>query len=319
LVPGLATGIGSLPFADPILAAEHALTATPRLPCAPQLPNHDPRELMIPQWLGALPEVAVAPDGSISLRDDVRTYDGDPRTEFTPEAHSGLLAFLDVAGARADELPRVKVQCTGPLTLGLALVDAGMAPADAFRRAGEVVRAWLPRTSLILFFDEPGLVAWSGNDAPLEHEAAVDLLSGSLAAVTATTGVHVCGDGALPIALEAGPTIVGVEVSEHTVAGAGPLVRHLDAGGWIAWGAVPTGRPIGESVEPLWKNLASVWCEFAKRGADPVAIRSRAIITPACGLARHGVSQAEHALLLAGEIAARVHDQSIAARLTLGA
>ena len=44
-----------------------------------------------------------------------------------------------------------------------------------------------------------------------------------------------------------------------------------------------------------------------------------AIITPACGLAGHGLTQAERALRLAAEIAGRVGDQSVAARLTVGA
>ena len=47
--------------------------------------------------------------------------------------------------------------------------------------------------------------------------------------------------------------------------------------------------------------------------------RARGIITPACGLAGYGASQAERVLGIARELAARVHDQAVAARLTLGA
>ena len=43
------------------------------------------------------------------------------------------------------------------------------------------------------------------------------------------------------------------------------------------------------------------------------------MITPACGLAGYGASQAERVLGIARELAARVHDQAVAARLTLGA
>jgi len=43
------------------------------------------------------------------------------------------------------------------------------------------------------------------------------------------------------------------------------------------------------------------------------------VITPACGLAGYGASQAERVLGIARELAARVHDQAVAARLTLGA
>ena len=67
LVPGLATGIGSLPHLDPTEAVRVSLTETPRLPFAPQLPNRSPREGMIAEWIVALPEVTVADDGSFSI------------------------------------------------------------------------------------------------------------------------------------------------------------------------------------------------------------------------------------------------------------
>ena len=97
------------------------------------------------------------------------------------------------------------------------------------------------------------------------------------------------------------------------------LARFLDGDGWIAWGAVPTDRPVGESADPHWRMLARVWCELTRRGCDPVPLRTRGVITPACGLAGYGASQAERVLGIARELAARVHDQAVAARLTLGA
>ena len=66
-------------------------------------------------------------------------------------------------------------------------------------------------------------------------------------------------------------------------------------------------------------TLARVWCDLTRRGCDPVPLRTRGLITPACGLAGYGASQAERVLGIARELAARVHDQAVAARLTLGA
>jgi hypothetical protein len=171
----------------------------------------------------------------------------------------------------------------------------------------------------VLFFDEPALVAWRSYDTPIEHEAAVDVLSGALAAPACPTGVHVCGQGDVRLALEAGPQVLGVEVATTLIDDADVLARHLDADGWIAWGAVPTDRPVGESSEPLWRALVGVWCELTRRGCDPIRLRTQSVVTPACGLAGHGPTQAERALRLARELADRVHDQAIAARLTLGA
>jgi methionine synthase II (cobalamin-independent) len=327
LLPGLATGIGSLPHTDARAAAEAVLRCLPEMPAVPQLPARDPREGMVAQWIGALPEVTVAPDGSIT---NIRSSVAAPICIFDEHAHSGLLAFIDVARALERPPTRVKAQITGPLTLGVALVAAGMPARRAFRRAAEAVRAWsvaiedllaerLPESSLVLFFDEPALVLWRRGDAPLDRESATDVLSGALAAVDCVTGVHVCGDGDLGLALEAGPQVLGVEVSDTLSRDAIAIARFLDGDGWIAWGAVPTDRPVGESAEKHWRRLGGVWCELTRRGCDPVALRARGLITPACGLAGYGASQAERVLGIARALAARVHDQAIAARLTLGA
>src|SRR5918912_1121705 len=94
LVPGLATGIGSLPHSDAYAAAALVLRCLPELPAAPQLPARDPREGMIAQWAAALPEVSIAPDGGIVLGD---RDDREPSCRFDRDAHAGLLALFDVA------------------------------------------------------------------------------------------------------------------------------------------------------------------------------------------------------------------------------
>jgi len=324
--PGLATGIGSLPFTDAVAAADLVLRVHPRLPAVPQLAT--PREGVIAQWAGALGEVTVRPDGSLEV--DRPHGREEIVASFDEVSHTGLLRFLDVAAAAPTAITRVKAQIVGPLTLGVALVEAGLDVERAFARARDAVQAWFEALEALLasrlrgarpliFLDEPALVLWRRDDAPLDREDAIDLLSSALAGCSVETGVHVCGGGDLRLAFEAGPTVLGVPVSPAVVADVGTLVRHLDADGWIAWGAVPTDRPIGESPEPLWRALIGLWCDLTQRGCEPVRLRNQAIITPACGLASHGVTQAAHALALASELAERVGTQSAAARLSAGA
>lgn len=327
LTPGLATGIGSLPHSDPVEAAHVVLRLVPDLPAAPQLPERDPREGMIAQWLHALPEVVVTDDGTCTL---LGRSDEAPHCEFDAVSHAGLLTFLDVAAMAGARPARVKVQLTGPLTLGTALEGLGMSTARAFRRAAVLCRAWataleqlvasrLPGTDVVVFLDEPALVRWRRGEAALDRDSAIDVLSGALAAIDGVTGVHVCGDGDVGLAIEAGPQVLGVEVRDDLTDHSLPLSRFLDGEGWVAWGAIATDRPVGESPDPHWRHLAAVWCELARRGCDPVVMRTRGLVTPACGLAGYGASQAERVLGIAHELAGRVHDQAVAARLTLGA
>ncbi len=323
---GLATGIGSLPFTEAGPAADLVLRVLAELPAIPQLAT--PLEGVVAQWAGALPEVTVAPDGTISVDRDL--VGGPIDTTFTLECHAGLLGFLDVAAARSEPIQRVKTQVVGPLTLGTALVHAGLGPAVAFERALVAVEGWLTALEALLekrlrgvrpliFLDEPALVLWRREEAPIEREDAIDLLSSALATCSSETGVHVCGDGDVRLAFEAGPTVLGLPVSEALVADVGSIVRHIEAGGWIAWGAVPTDRPIGDAADALWRQLVTLWCDLTRRGCDPIRLRNQAIITPACGLANHGPSQAERALRLASEMADSVASQSAAARLSAGA
>src|SRR6478609_5079283 len=169
LAPGLATGIGSLPHQDAQAATALTLRMHPRLPAVPQLPELDPREGLVAQWAGALPEITVARDGTL-------TYEAEHLGKaivpvFDATHHAGLLAFLAAAEGDDTVVPRVKMQIVGPLTLGVALERAGMPTRLAFSRAGEAVRLWvravdellamrLPHSAPLLFLDEPALVLW---------------------------------------------------------------------------------------------------------------------------------------------------------------
>lgn len=326
---GIATAVGSLPHPDAPIAAALMFRTMPDLPAAPQLPCRSPLEGMLAQWLRALPEVSVAPDGEMQLLPDI-----DPsaplNTELNALAHGGLLGFLDLAAAQPRTPKSIKLQLSGPLTLGLALVELG-APVDlAFARGTrcaiewshrlmQVVKDRLPETNVVLFFDEPGLVHWTGDDPLIDVETASDLLSSALTTPDCVAGVHVCGAGALDVALAAGPDIVGIEVDNRWLDHAVGIARFLDGGGFIAWGAVPTDRPCGELVAPLFKTLAALWCDLTKRGCDPVLLRQQAMVTPSCGLALHGATQAERVLRLTRELADRVFDQAAATRLSIGA
>lgn len=327
ILPGSATAVGSLPHDDASAAVDLVLATHPQMPAAPQLPNRSPREGMVAQWLDALSEVSVAPDGSIDVREG---GSGDVAASLADDAHGGLLAFFDRLGD-GDAPGAIKFQVTGPLTLGMALVDAGVPAPLAFERAAEAASAWAATilekatrvagsSEPVLFVDEPALVAWRGDaEPPLPREDAVDLLSGVLASVQAVVGVHVCGDGDRRMAIEAGPDIVGFSVSGSVIDDGVAVARFLDAGGWIAWGAVPTDRPVGEQADHWWNELVGLWCDLTRGGCDPVRLRTQTLVTPACGLAGHAEAQAERILRHCVEIGERVREQAVATRLSVGA
>jgi hypothetical protein len=326
---GTATAIGSLPHRDAHAAAALTLRCLPELPAAPQLPLRSKREGVVAQWAGAAPGVSVHDDGMIELTRAVDPH-GALQPQFDIESHAGLLTFLEVAAGQPKPPKHVKAQVAGPLTLGVAFLNAGMNADVAFALGARLARAWtaaiaelvserLPGATLVCFLDEPALVCWRGADGPIDREIATDLLSTALAACDGVSGVHVCGPGDLRLALDAGPQVVHFDVGALDIDDASAISRFLDGGGWIAWGAIPTHRPVGEQPQPLWKALLDAWCELTRRGCDPVQLRAQALVAPACGLAGHGESQAERAMLLAREIGNRVHDHAAATKLAVGA
>jgi hypothetical protein len=329
LQPGTATGIGSLPFTDPDRAAAWVFERHAELPYAPQLPRRSANETLLGQAAVGIRGVTVGRDGS--LRVDIKRLDplAPTRTDLEHDAFAGFRAFLRAGAGRADA---VKWQLAGPITLGLALVQAGAPAADAFDVAVRAVRTRLrimreavseamPAAPQLVFLDEPSLVTLMCPGFPLPPDAAVDLVSGALAAIDRHTvaGVHCCGDADWPAVISAGPTVLSLPVSASVVNVAGYLAGFLEHGGWIAWGAVPTDRPLGSSADHWWRELSALWCSLVQAGCDPVLLRTRALITPACGLASHDESQADLIADLAGDIAGRVRAQATATRLNVGA
>lgn len=328
---GLSTGIGSLPHCDPSEAVEFALRHAPRLPFAPSLPARSRREGMIAQAAAGIVGIDVQPDGSLVFEE----RDIDPAAPlldpfFSSDSYVGLRAFLT---AVADNTGPIKVSLTGPVTLGVALHAAGLDADLAFRVAGATTRARaralldlveqrVPQSHVVVFVDEPSLVSLADRSFPIGPLEAVDLISGTLADIEtrATAGLHCCGPADWKLLLQSGPQILSLPVDGGRAERAGgALTDFLERGGWIAWGAVPTDRPVGSTVERLWRQLSLLWCDLVEAGCDPVRLRTQAIVTPACGLASHGVTQAEQVMEFTRRLAERLHDQAIGARLSVGA
>jgi hypothetical protein len=331
LPAGLATAIGSLPHYDPGEAVDFVLRHTPGLPAAPTLPARSPREGMVAQAATGVRGIMVFDDGSLDIdHDRLDLVHPLESNGFDGPAFAGLRAFLSAVVDRTDP---IKLQLTGPLTFGVALHAAGVDPERAFIVAGAAVRARVqalldlldervPQCARVVFLDEPALVAARLPGFPLPADAAVDLVSTGLAALEdrAMAGVHCCGRADWQLVLQAGPQIVSLPADQSIVtSAAGAMAAFLDHGGWVAWGAVPTHEPVGTTPERLWRQLSALWCALVQEGCDPVLLRTQALITPECGLAGHGVTQAEQVMAFTSELAERLHDQAIGVRLQVGA
>ncbi|HKH04439.1 MAG TPA: hypothetical protein VKA65_04700 [Acidimicrobiales bacterium] len=327
---GLATGVGSVPHDDVDEAIGFVLEHSPRLPAAPSLPRRSRVEGMIAQAAWGITGVSVLPDGSLLVDEGVV----DPEEPLTDlgvggEPFVGLRSFLKAVEGRTAPF---KVQITGPLSLGIALHAVGVPATKAFavasnavkaraREVLQVAQAAAPEAPLVMFLDEPGLTAALDPGFPLPLGETLDLVSSALAVIEgrAVAGLHCCGRADWQAVLQAGPQIVSLPVgfgaSEHTSA----FVNYLEAGGWVAWGAVPTDKPLGETADILWRRLRAEWDVLVDSGCDPIVLVEQSMVTPACGLATLALPFARRVVGLTSELARRLEDTAVRMGIDLGA
>jgi hypothetical protein len=319
LHPGAVTGVGSLPHRDARDAAEFSLTMAPELPFVPTLPRRSPAENMIAQAVSGIRGVDFGQYGSLSV--DVRRIDplAPVVTDLEHDAYLGMRSFVEVAAGRVSA---VKWQFVGPISLGVALMRAGVPASPAFAVAVRAVREHvqvihryladaLPGCEQVVVLDEPSFPDVMDDGFPIPPDAAIDLLSGALAVVEPTTvaGVHCCGDADWVGIIAAGPDLLSLPVRRDLLGVAGYLSRFLDRGGIIIWGAVPTDGPIFHSPQRHWRELTALWEGLVEAGCDRERLIGQALLSPECGLGLHGESVATGVFNVVGELSRRVRDR----------
>ena len=316
--PAAATiGVGGLPHRDVDAAAEFSFEAFDVL-TLPSMPRRCPAEAPIAQALVGAPGVTLGQYGTVAI--DVSRLDpaAAVRTEFGSDRFAGFRACLDLAVRRGHTGP-VKWQFVGPISVGIALRRGG-APSDvAFSMASRVVQSHLrslaarisdalPDAAQLVVIDEPFLDGLMAHDFPIAPEEAIDLLSSAMASVemSATVGVHVCGDIDVATLVASGPKVLSLPARASLVPYAGYLARFLDEGGAIAWGAVPTEGPIGGAAGRTAGRLEALWGQLVDRGCDPTRIRRQSLISPQCGLGGLSTSVAERVCAIARAVSRSV-------------
>jgi len=328
---GRSLGMGSLPHRDNAAAAAFAM-AEFDIATIPTLPRRSPAEALVAQAIAGLPGVSFGQYGSMAIDSSRLAAGGEISSNLDNDAFGGLRAFLDLARRIHFDGAAVKWQFVGPVTLGVALVRAGLDDQPAFQLAAKAVRHHvadisarisevLPNSPQLLLLDEPGLVDLMEADFPVPPDLAVDLMSTAMAAVPASvmTGLHCCGPCDVATMLTAGPRALSIPASPAVLDWAGYLQRFLDDGGTVVWGVIQSDGPISPTAGRPWQSLSSLWCDLVERGCDPSLLRRQSLVSPTCGLGAHSVSVARRVARLTTEVGQRVQDQAHASRFAVGA
>lgn len=202
------------------------------------------------------------------------------------------------------KLPWLKVQTTGPISFALTIVDENkralwyneefrdvVVKAMAMKSRWQIQKFKPFAENMICFIDEPILSAFgSSTYVSVNRDEVVAALNECVEAVHmdgALAGTHCCGNTEWSILIDAGVDIVNFDAFEfgETIAMyADHVKKHLERGGLLAWGVVPTSTEIREQTcESLCAQLEKVMDNLASKGIDKQVILEQAIIMPSCG------------------------------------
>ncbi|MCD4663918.1 MAG: hypothetical protein K8R68_01530 [Bacteroidales bacterium] len=235
----------------------------------------------------------------------------------------GIYAFEKRLQANGQKLPFVKVQTTGPISFALTIVDENKRAIyynDEFRDIVTKALAMKCRWQIqkfqpfaekvICFIDEPILSGFgSSTYVSVTREDVVAYLSEVIEAVhadNAIAGIHCCGNTEWSVLIDAGVDIVNFDAYEfgETIAIYPESVKaHLERGGILAWGVVPTSTAIREqTVESLIDHFEKMMDNLSAKGIDKQLIVEQAIITPSCGTGSMETADAEKVFELTDEL-----------------
>jgi hypothetical protein len=241
----------------------------------------------------------------------------------SPDFSKGIHALEERLKSLGTKLPFVKVQTTGPCSFALTIVDENKRALyynEEFRdviikglamKCRWQIQKFKPYADgIICFVDEPILSAFgSSTYVSVKREDVVAHLEEVIAAIHADqglAGIHCCGNTEWSILIDAGVDIVNFDAFEfgETIAMYPDAVKaHLEKGGVLAWGVVPTSTAVREqSVDSLTARFEKVVENLTSKGIDKQLILEQALITPSCGTGSMEVADAEKVFKVLGEL-----------------
>ncbi len=241
-----------------------------------------------------------------------------------PEHSAGLYALEKRLEAMGGKRPFVKVQTTGPCSFALTVTDQDKRLLfynedfrDAICKALAMKCRWQIQKfapfadRVICFIDEPILSAYgSSTYVAVQREDIVAQLEEVIAAVHADggiAGIHCCGNTEWSILVDAGVDLINFDAygfGETIAMYPAHIRRHLEGGGTLAWGIVPTSTAVqDETAESLVTRFETLVDHLVERaGVDRQLVYRQALITPSCGTGSMAVPDAERVFALTGQV-----------------
>lgn len=248
----MATGVGSMPHADPARAVSVVLAAIPEAPLWPQLSARGLNEQMEIQYSEGMPCRVIDRERGRMYFDTSGDYseafatfyeaymlamDPDEGTgdvsamAISPAYAAGIFALEERLKTEGGKRPYVKCQTTGPCSFALTVVDENkralyyneefrdvVVKALAMKCRWQIQRLAPYAERIICFVDEPILAGFgSSTYVSVQRDDVVALLGEVIEAIHADgalAGIHCCGNTEWSVPMDSGADIVNFDAFE---------------------------------------------------------------------------------------------------------
>ena len=314
----MAIAVGSLPQPEVEPTLDLIAASLPEAPFWPQLPNRSFLEGMYVQYAEGLPGVVLDEAHERFYLDPAQADFADQLTYFYEAVMAADLDYFAIGRERAHGLWQglpalaeryrekapilVKGQVTGPVSFGLGVTDAEKRSiiydptlADVVVKHLNLKARWqeaflrrcFPGLPTLIFFDEPYMVSFGTAFCTLSREQVRDLLNEVSSGLEGLTGVHCCGNTDWSLLLETRVDLLNFdayEYGENLLLYQDELEKFLGAGGYLAWGVVPTSAAVdNEDVDSLFALLTAQMERLSSTTMSLKSILERSFVSPSCG------------------------------------
>jgi len=338
-----ATGIGSVPFTNPVETVALIINAFPQMPYWPEMVRLGFAEEMTAQSACGL--------AATKIDEAARTVGIDPAWprdealaafyevalsgDLTPfamkenEAH-GFYALLQAVADEQTPCQALKGQLAGPVTFAgtvkdqegkAMLFDRELTQAACLGLARKA--AWQAQKfrdlgkAPVIFLNDPYLTCFGSAFLPISREEVMEILAATIEELKQTAGgpvavgLHCCGNTDWGLLLEAPIDILSFDsygYFDSLRLYDKAVAKFFSRGGWLAWGLVPTrGDEFRqEAADSLWQRFTRQVGQLAQDQQTGLKeILSRALLTPACGMGYLNPAEARRGFQVLAALSAR--------------
>lgn len=319
------TGIGSLPFRDVDEAIDIVFSTCKEIPFWPQLPKRSKNENMYLPFVYGLPFFRMAEDGSVYMEDEAISdferfesliEENELQSFFIPEDFApGFFRMLERLKEIEFGVRAIKTQITGPISMGLGIKDKKGLPViysdflfGIVKKTINMKAKWMvseikrnfPEKEVIIFFDEPYLVAYGSPYFWLPREHLIESIKEVSLDVRAKKGIHCCGNTDWSLVLGMDVEIVNFDAFnyiENVFLYRDELVQFFLRDGMLSPGVVPSTEEIKKTNEYDIKKVLLTYIKCLRDTKGEIST-SELLFTPSCGLGSLEVDDAKKAMEL---------------------